>query len=202
MPESPQPAAQPAPFDSQEAASRVVQVYAEALMRSAKEAGEVDQVGDELEAVVAGALVDHPAVEAFFASQAINRTAKLPVLAAAFDRGGMSLTFRRFVGVLNANRRLDLLAAVSQEFRALRDKIANRVRVKVTSAVDLTAAQATDLEATLARQLKATPVIERATDPAILGGLVVQVGDTVYDTSVKSRLDGLTNHLMASGTHG
>ena len=45
-------------------------------------------------------------------------------------------------------------------------------------------------------------VLEARTDPDLLGGLVVQVGDRVYDSSVRTRLDSLRTHLLASGTYG
>ena len=44
--------------------------------------------------------------------------------------------------------------------------------------------------------------IRDSTDPDLLGGLVVQVGDRVYDSSVRTRLNTLRNHLMASGSYG
>ena len=183
------------------AAARIARVYADALMRAAAQTGEADAVGDELAAVVASALTDKPEVAAFFASAAIHKTAKLPVLAAAFEHG-TSATFRKFVGVLNQNGRLGTLPAVNAEYQKLRDAAAGRVRVRVTSAVPLDPGQYARLEAALARKVNGTPVVTVTVDPDILGGLVVQVGDTVTDTSVRTRLDNLRTHLTTSGTHG
>lgn len=183
------------------AAARIARVYADALMRAAGQTGEADVVGDELAAVVASAINGRPAVAAFLASAAINKNAKLPVLAAAFENGS-SPTFRKFVGVLNQNGRLGILPAVNAEYQKLRDIAAGRVRVTVTSAVPLDPDQSARLEKALAEKLSGTPVVTVTVDPDILGGLVVQVGDTVTDSSVRTRLNNLRTHLTTSGTHG
>jgi F-type H+-transporting ATPase subunit delta len=57
------------------------------------------------------------------------------------------------------------------------------------------------LRDTLARTLAATPVLKLEVDPSLIGGLVVQVGDDVYDASVRSRLEQLRNRLLEGKTH-
>ena len=186
-------------LDATGAEARVAKVYADALQRAA--GPDADALADELDAVVSGAVRGHPATEAFFASAAVSKADKFPVLAAAFE-ANTTETFRKFVAVLNQNNRLGLLPAVAGEYRKLRDAAAKRVRVRVTSAVPLTPDQEQKLQATLAAKVAGTPVLSVRVDPDILGGLVVQVGDTVTDTSVRTRLADIRTHLMASGTHG
>jgi F-type H+-transporting ATPase subunit delta len=180
------------------ATARLARVYAESLMAVAGD--QADAAGDEL-AGVAQAVTDRPDVFAFLTSGAVNRKAKLPILAAAFNHSASEL-LQKFLGVLAQNNRLALLPAVTASYRRLRDEAAGRVRVTVTSAVPLSDAQLDSLKATLADNLKAAPVLNARTNPDLLGGLVVQVGDRVYDTSVRTRLDTLRSHLMTSGTHG
>lgn len=180
------------------ATARLARVYAEALMAAAGDQG--DAVGGELTGV-AQAVTAKPDVFAFLSSGAVNRKAKLPILAAAFNHTASEL-IQKFLGVLAQNNRLALLPAIAASYQQLRDEAAGRVRVTVTSAVPLTDPQLDTLKATLADNLKAEPVIRTRTNPDLLGGLVVQVGDLVYDTSVRTRLDTLRSHLMTSGTHG
>ena len=123
------------------------------------------------------------------------------MLAAGFE-GGASPLFRKFLGVLNENGRLDLLPAIDAAYQKLRDTAAGRVRVKVTAAAYLADNQVAELKSILKDTLNADPVLDIWIDPDLLGGLVVQVGDKVYDTSVRTRLANLRTHLMASGTHG
>ena len=74
-------------------------------------------------------------------------------------------------------------------------------RVLVRSAVALTDDQQAEIRKTLSESLHKEPVLELRTDPELLGGLVVQVGDKVYDTSVRSRLEALRNQLMSRGSN-
>jgi F-type H+-transporting ATPase subunit delta len=180
------------------ASARLARVYAEALMAAA--GPQADAVGDDLDALVEDVLAEHPNSERFLASGAVNRKTKATVLQAAFRDA--SDVMRNFLGVLNQNNRLGLLRAVAAAYRKLRDEAAGRVRVKVTSAVPLSDDQLTKLKTTLAGRLDAEPVLDARTDPDLLGGLVVQVGDRVYDSSVRTRLNTLRTHLMASGSYG
>ena len=181
------------------ATARLARVYAEALMAAAGD--QADAIGDDLDALVADVFEKHPDAERFLASGAVNRKTKSAVLQAAFGEG-VSDVLRNFLGVLNQNNRLGLLRAIAAAYRKLRDEAAGRVRVRVTSAVPLTDDQLSKLKTTLTGRLDAEPVLDARTDPDLLGGLVVQVGDRVYDSSVRTRLDSLRTHLMASGSYG
>ena len=57
------------------------------------------------------------------------------------------------------------------------------------------------VEAELKANYKIEPILNVNVDPELLGGMVVQVGDWVFDTSVKSRLERLRNQLMAGSYH-
>jgi F-type H+-transporting ATPase subunit delta len=184
------------------AAARIARVYAESLMATAAKANNVDEVGDELDRLAATTREDHPNVRAFFASAMTGKKVKWTVLDKALKDAGTSDLLYKFVGVLQHNGRLHLLRAVQAAYQSMRDKAAGRVRVKVTSATPLADNQVADLTKSLSDILKAKPVLDARVNPDLLGGLVVQVGDKVFDTSVRTRLDTLRTHLMASGTHG
>lgn len=182
-------------------AARIARVYAEALAAAAAPRGEADSLGDALDSLVRDVLDADRRVETLFASPAVKKAEKQAAIDAAFGPNAPEL-LRNFVSVLNQNNRLGLIRAVNAAYRRIRDERAGRVRVRVTSAVPLTDAQAGRLRDSLARSLNAEPVIDARTNPDILGGLVVQVGDRVYDSSVRTRLETLRNHLMASGSYG
>jgi F-type H+-transporting ATPase subunit delta len=182
------------------AKARIARVYAEALFGAASKANQADVIGDELDAVTS-VVKSNPGIAAFLSGNLVNKSKKLPILASAFERN-TSETFRKFLGVLNENNRLGLIPAIRAEYHDLQDAKAGKVRVKVTAAVALLDTQIEHLKANLAKQLNATPILEIAINSDILGGLILQVGDKVYDTSVRSRLENLRTHLTTSGTHG
>lgn len=178
--------------------ARIARVYAEALAAAAGD--HADATGDDLASLVTDILDANPRIEVFFANAAVTKAAKAEVIATAF--GAAPELLRGFVGVLNQNNRLGLLRAIHAAYQKIRDERAGRVRVKVTSAVPLSDTQLGRLRDTLAASLKADPVIDARANPDVLGGLVVQVGDRVYDSSVRTRLETLRTHLMASGSYG
>jgi F-type H+-transporting ATPase subunit delta len=194
-----EPAADDSVMEATGAAARLAKVYAEAVHAAAVRDGRADAVGEELSAAAA-AVRAKPAVAAFLASGAVARKDKFPVLAAAFEANASELT-RKFLGVLTQNHRLGLLGPVAAAYRDLRDAAASRVRATVTSAVPLTDDQLATVKSTLATNLRADPVLSARVDPDLLGGLVVTVGDKVFDTSVRTRLASLQTTLMA-GSHG
>ena len=181
--------------------ARLARVYAEALLAAATKANLADDVGDELTGVADGVLKPNPGIVAFFDSAAVSRGAKLPILAKAFNNDRTSPVFKKFLGVLNQNGRLGLIRDISATYHALRDVQANRIRIKVRTASPLNDAQTESLRQTLATTLNQEPILDVKVEPELLGGLVVQIGDRVYDTSVRSRLETLRTHLMTSGSH-
>jgi F-type H+-transporting ATPase subunit delta len=181
--------------------ARLARVYAESLLALAQKAGQADEVGGELNAVAFDVVGKNPRVAEFLDSPANTAKRKLPVLAAAFEKSTSDL-FKKFVGVLNQHNRLGLLRDVASAYQGIRDKQAGRVRVLVRAATPLSDAQRNDLTATLKTNLSKEPILNVRVEPELLGGLIVHVGDRVYDTSVRTRLESLRNHLMASSSHG
>lgn len=180
--------------------ARIARVYAEALAAAADQSGQAEAIGEDLDTLVVDVLDANPQIEAFFGNAAVAKAAKAEAITAAF--GNAPELLRGFVGVLNQNNRLGLLRAIRAAYQKIRDERAGRIRVKVTSAVPLSDTQLGRLRETLATSLQAEPVIDARTNPDVLGGLVVQVGDRVYDSSVRTRLETLRTHLMASGSYG
>ncbi len=179
---------------------RVARVYAEALLDAAEQHGAADAVADQLQSLVEDVFRADPKFEAFLASGAIGREHKERVLRSVFA-GRASDLFLNFLLVVNAHERLELLPAVRDAFNDLRDKRARRVRVKVRSAVPLPDDQRDRLRQNLHDTFQMEPVLEAEVDPDLLGGLVVQVGDWLYDGSVRTQLETLRNHIIENSTH-
>jgi F-type H+-transporting ATPase subunit delta len=121
------------------------------------------------------------------------------VLQQAFG-GKCSEILSNFLNVLNANGRLGMIPQIRTAVRDLTDARFNRLRVKVTTAVPLGSEQQEKIKQTLKAALHQEPVLTVVENPDLLGGLVVQFGDKVVDSSVRSRLDSLRAALMSQGT--
>jgi F-type H+-transporting ATPase subunit delta len=97
--------------------------------------------------------------------------------------------------LLGDRNRLAYLAAVVDDFRDLADRHLGRVRARVTSAVKLDDRAAQAIAERLSQAAQAKVILEHAVEPALLGGVVAQVGSLVYDGSVRSQLEDLRRQL-------
>lgn len=109
--------------------------------------------------------------------------------ASAKDR---PLVAKKFLELLRRQRATKLLPRILDWIERLDDQAAGRTRVVVTGATDVDAASLTK---TLSAKLGAVAV-STVTDPRVLGGLAIRVGDTVVDGTVATRLQRLRSHLQ------
>lgn len=170
--------------------------YAEALLALAGKAGDAEAWGRHI-----GALADAVAQDAklarFLEAPQISAAEKNAVLAKAFA-GQAPKRFVLFVQKLVSNRRQMLLPEIAVEYHNLLDERAGRVHARVTVARPFDAAATAALTAALSKALSKTVVPHVAVDARILGGVVVRVGDTVMDGSVRRKLGRLRDALVAA----
>ncbi|MFP4054958.1 MAG: ATP synthase F1 subunit delta [Phycisphaerae bacterium] len=110
-------------------------------------------------------------------------------------RGRVDDTLADFLGVLAGHERLHLLRGVARRFRRQLWARQGAVEVEVVSAVELDEDSRRRIETMLAEALEAKPILHVRVDASILGGLVIRLGDRVFDASVQARLDTLRQSL-------
>jgi F-type H+-transporting ATPase subunit delta len=106
-------------------------------------------------------------------------------------RGGVSELTRRFLRLLVEKKRLDLLPLIAEDAGRLAALKANRATAKVASAAPLSAADREGLRRRLQSFAGKQVELEFAQDPAVLGGVVVRLGDWVLDASLRGRLKAM-----------
>jgi F-type H+-transporting ATPase subunit delta len=174
---------------------KLARVYAEALFNVAEKSGKGDLLLEQIESLVHDLFRRQPLLEAFFDSNAIKRDSKAKVLRATLEPA-LDSTFFDFLMVLNEHDRLGLIRSIWVAYRQLRDKRARRVRVRVRSVSPLSNDQLARLQQEMRDVFQLEPVIETNIDEGLLGGMVVQVGDWLFDGSVRTRLEQLRKQLM------
>ena len=175
--------------------------YAVALVNAAlKEGGGFEAVLDELDQIERDVFKVFPRFALLLGSAKVSTAHKDRILTDVFEKRASSVVMR-FLRVLNRRDRLGLLAVVACEARAIWDERNKRIPVQVRSAVALDEKQLQTLRDRLAALTGATPVLSVSTDPGLIGGLVVQVGDHRYDASVKNRLEQLRQRLIEGKMH-
>jgi F-type H+-transporting ATPase subunit delta len=179
---------------------RVAKVYAEALLRAAGRQGVGREIADELQALVGDVFRREPALELFLSSPAVGRDRKAALLRQTFQ-GRTSDLLMDFLLVLNGHDRMEVLRGVADVYKEMIDRQENRVEVRVQSAVPLADDQRERLTGELRAAFGKEPVLHASVDPALLGGLVVQVDDWVYDSSVRTRLEMIRKQLVERSSH-
>jgi F-type H+-transporting ATPase subunit delta len=174
--------------------------YADALIGAAEKEGAVDTLLEELSEIETGVLKAFPKFAELLGSPRVSSAHKDQVLTEVFGKDASSLVLR-FLRVLNRHERLGMLGVVAREARAIWDARNHRFPVHVRAAVPLDENQLQTLRDRLSALTGATPVLLVSTDPELIGGLVVQVGDQLYDASVKSRLAQLRQRLIEGKMH-
>ncbi len=170
-------------------ASDVAARYAQALYDLARE-GALMAIEADLRALSA-MIEDSADLRSLIASPAFTAAQKGQALAALAQKAGFHATTAKFLGLLAANRRAGALTATIAAFRRLAAEGRGEIAATVTTAAPMTKDQAAALEAALRASLGKSPVVETRVDPAMLGGLKVQVGSRLYDASLKSKLDSM-----------
>ena len=168
--------------------------YAKALFSLAVEKNRVDAWGDGL--VALGQAVDRsPELRDVLQNPAYTREDRAAVVAKLAAATQLDAEPAALLNLLGDRNRLSGLTSVIAAYRELADVELGRLRAKVTSAVPLDddAIQAIAEKLSAATQKKV--LVERAVDPAILGGVVAQVGSVVYDGSLRAQLEDLRSTL-------
>ncbi len=168
--------------------------YAAALYDLAGEQGHVTAVESDLD-TLAGALRESADLAALLNNPEVTREAAGKAVDAVAALLQLSTLTRNSLGVLAANRRLSALPDVIRAFAAIAAAARGEVTAEVTTAHPLDA----DQLAILAEKLKVREgravKIKAHVDPAILGGLVVQIGSRMIDSSIRTRLNSLAQAM-------
>jgi F-type H+-transporting ATPase subunit delta len=162
-------------------------VYAKALLGAAEKADQAEQVLSELDSLVGDVLVKLPQLDAAFASPRIGADEKKALIDKAFA-GRISTTLLHFLKVLAQHGRLDALRAILTAAKKLYNELRGRVEVTVQTAHPLSNPVRERIVARLTQMLGREVVLSTQINEDLLGGLVVRVGDTVYDGSLAAQL--------------
>jgi F-type H+-transporting ATPase subunit delta len=171
--------------------------YAKALLQIGIKENTLQGLYDELSAVI-GLVESSPDLERLCLYPLIAPGRK----AAAFDEilrlAGASETIRRFFVVVAKAARLDLIYRLGDAFSDLYDDHMGILTAEVTSAQPLTDGQWRALAESFSGRTGKRMKFTQNHDPSLLGGLKVQVGSTVYDASLKGRLNMLKGRLLSA----
>lgn len=175
-------------------ASGVANRYADAVFSLGKESGTLDQWSIDLARL--GELMREPSAAAYLNSPSVSRQKKTELVNRVLEDAQPEA--RNLAQMLVERHRLDIVPALIEEFEAAVLAERGIAIANVTTAVELPEAEINRIKERLSQVVNKDIEMRVTVDPAIIGGVVAQVGDTLIDGSVSSQLRRLRDRLSAT----
>jgi F-type H+-transporting ATPase subunit delta len=172
--------------------------YALAAFELAKEDGALTALESDTAALEA-ALAASADLTALISSPIYSRDDQGAAISAVAAKMGLSATMANTLALMAAKRRLFVLPYFLTDLRARIATEKGEVTAEVTSATALTAAQSKKLSATLKSSVGKDVILKTSVDETLIGGMIVKLGSTMIDTSIKSKLSALQNIMKEVG---
>jgi F-type H+-transporting ATPase subunit delta len=170
----------------------IAQVYARSLFEVAEEHDKLDEVRDQI-GQFADALGESRDLQTFFFSPYFSTEEKKTGLDSALE--GADPVVENFLALLIENHRMPVLFRVRREFDRMWREVNKLLPVQITSAVELDKAVTQQIGDEIGRQTGRTVELTSTVDPDVLGGLIVRVGNSVLDASIRTRLERLRKQV-------
>ena len=189
-----------AQIEAEVGVEHIADVYAKALLDTTEKAGQTAAVIGDFDAVLSEVVDRFPKLETVLASILVSPEEKSVVIDRVLG-GSVSATLLNFLKVVARHGRLDCLRAIHRQTHALYDTLRNRIPVRLTTATPLTPAEIEHIAESLRAKLGGEPVFQHETDPSLIGGAILRIGDTVYDGSVANQLKNLRQQVIEKTAH-
>jgi F-type H+-transporting ATPase subunit delta len=174
--------------------SNISKRYARAFFEIAQEEKKLEQYYNELKQF-SSIITQDKNLHQFLANPVFEQASKKEVVEKIISKLQLSAMTVNFLKLLVDKKRIDILSDIESCYRQLMDEALKKVRVHLKTAFplspELQAFINSSLEKTTGKQVEIT--VEK--DPNLLGGIVIGVGDTLYDGSIKNQLNNMRNLL-------
>lgn len=174
-------------------ASSIAERYARALLEIGVERKNYEQLGRELDRVVA--LFVHDDLKQLFRNPKFGAEQRKAVLGDLLKRVMVSPISRNFMLLLVDRGRIGILPEIAETYHTLADAVSDRVRARVTVVSKMPATELNRLKTILQNATGKKVVIEQEIDESILGGVITRIGGRIYDGSVRTQLETIRNQI-------
>lgn len=169
-------------------AEQVGKTYARALIGAAASSGVADEVLDQLRILVDEYLAGSDKLAAALASPRIDEAEKCRVIDRLFGSEFHPVLIK-FLKVMGKRDRLGYIASVRTAANSIRDEMLGRLVAEVRTAVPMDDATRALVISRLETAMNKQVRLEETIDPDLIGGMIVRIGDTVFDSSVANQID-------------
>jgi F-type H+-transporting ATPase subunit delta len=170
----------------------LAQVYGRSLFQVALKHGRLDQLREQL-SQFADALDAQRQLAMFFFSPYFSTAEKQQALGGLLE--GADEIFLNFLSLLIENHRMPVIFRIRQEYERLWDEENKTLPVEITSAIALDEITTESLGKTIGERAGRKVTLAARVDPDILGGIIIRVGNSILDASIRNRLEQLRRHV-------
>jgi F-type H+-transporting ATPase subunit delta len=170
----------------------IAQVYSRSLFEVAKEQDKLDAIRDQL-GEFTDALNDNRELQVFLFSPYFSTVEKKEGLHKVLD--GADPAFRNFLDLLVEKHRMPTLFRIRRQFEERWQEENRLLPVSVTSAIELDDETVEQISSRIAEQTDRKIELSAEVNPEILGGIVLRVGNSILDASIRNRLEQVRRQL-------
>jgi F-type H+-transporting ATPase subunit delta len=170
----------------------LAQVYGRSLFQVALEQGKPDELREQI-GQFADALDQNRELAVFFFSPYFSTAEKQDALGRVLV--GADEILLNFLALLIENHRMPVIFRIRQQYERLWEEENRLLPVEITSAIELDQATTESLGRTIGERAGRKVTLAARVDPDILGGIVVRVGNSILDASIRNRLEQLRRHV-------
>jgi F-type H+-transporting ATPase subunit delta len=167
--------------------SAVAKRYARAVFEVAQERGLVDQIEQDL-VLVSNAVLENKGISKILNHPQVSKESKKDLVSQIFQNAVSAETLN-FLHLLLDNDRQNLLSSIVRFYTAIANEARGIADAIVTTAKPLSAEEESKIAEQFGKQIQKKLRIQTVVDPSILGGVIVKIGDRLYDGSIKSKLE-------------
>jgi ATP synthase F1 delta subunit len=170
----------------------LAQVYARSLFDAAKQASKLDVLREQL-GQFADAVDKNRELQVFFFSPYFSTKEKQEALHRLLVDADAQLV--NFLELLIENHRMPVIFRIRRTFEQLWEQENRELPVEITSAIELDDATTDSVAQRIGESTGQRVMLTTRVDPSIIGGIVVRVGNSILDASIRNRLEQLRRHV-------
>ena len=169
--------------------------YAIALYQLAKESSEIEKVEDGLNSLKK-LIKESFDFKEMILSPTVTKDEKKNVMASIAEQNKFSKIFKKFLGFVALKNRLFFLEKIINSFLNLLSKNKGELKANLISSKELSLEEQKKIQKELSKDFKSQLIIDYKYDPSLIGGLIIQVGSVMIDTSIKNKLKKLEKNML------
>ncbi len=170
-------------------------IYAKSLLAVSQESGNMDQVLEELDSF-ASAISKLDNVRQTLESPRVPTPHKVELIDKIANSAGCSDVFKRFLKVVVEKERFDCLSAIRHSAQRMHNEMSGKLEANVVTAEAIDDGLKSKIASQLSSHFGKDVMVTASVDPSIIGGMVVRVGDTVFDSSVANELSRVRHRAI------